>query len=56
MHSVIGDGAGFNTDNNYSNNNNSDDYGIYSGVIDLTLNGSFGANEYTTTATATGTL
>ena len=56
FHSVIGDGPGLNTDNSFTNNGNSPDYQVYSGLIDITHSGNAGANDNTTTATATGTL
>jgi hypothetical protein len=38
-HSVWGDGPGLNTDNSYSNNGNSDDYKVISGLIDYNFDG-----------------
>jgi hypothetical protein len=56
FHSVVGDGPGLNTDNSLSNNNNSGDYQVYSGLIDYHLSGKIDAGDNTPTDVQTGTL
>jgi uncharacterized repeat protein (TIGR01451 family) len=53
-HSVIGDGAGFNSDNSYTNNNNSDDYQVYNGLIDYNISGNADGNDNTPTVVMNG--
>jgi hypothetical protein len=56
FHSVVGDGPGLNTDNSLTNNKNSGEYQVYSGLVDYTLNGKADAGDDTPTTVLNGML
>jgi hypothetical protein len=55
FHSVVGDGAGLNTDNSL-NNNHGGDFQVYGGLVDYNLSGKSDGGDSTTTSTMNGTL